>query len=130
MDPHGNFIYSTLLGGSGTDEGMGIAIRKVGGVYNAYVTGKTALTGDFPTTKGALQEKFGGASDVFVAELNDTGTNFIYSTFIGGDGLDEGHAIAVDAQGNAYLTGLTPEKPSSGGTFPVVNSFQPAYDRH
>ena len=127
MDQHGNFIYSTLLGGTGTDEGRGIAIRKVGGVYNAYVTGKTALTGDFRTTKGALQEKFGGASDVFVAELNDTGTNFVYSTFIGGDGLDEGHAIAVDAQGNAYLTGLTEEEPSSGGTFPVVNAFQPIY---
>ena len=127
MDQHGNFIYSTLLGGTGTDEGRGIAIRKVGGVYNAYVTGTTGFPGDFPTSPGSFQPKFGGASDVFVAELNDTGTNFIYSTFIGGDGLDEGHAIAVDAQGNAYLTGLTQEEPSSGGRFPVVNAFQPIY---
>src|SRR5260370_35352933 len=89
--------------------------------------GQPEVNGDFPTTKGALQEKIGGCSDVFVDELNDTGTNFIYSTFIGGDGLDEGHAIAVDAQGNAYLTGLTQEEPSSGGTFPVVNAFQPIY---
>src|SRR5262249_15023522 len=127
MDQHGNFIYSTLLGGSASDEATDIAIRKVGGVYNAYVTGTTGYTGDFPITLGSFQPKFGGASDVFVAELNDTGTNFIYSTFSGGNGLDEGHAIAVDAAGNAYLTGLTSEEPSTGGTFPVVNAFQPIY---
>ena len=128
INPQGNaFVYSTLLGGIGSDEGFDIAIRKVGGVYHAYVTGETSLAADFPTTPGSFQPNFGGAADVFVVQLNDTGINLVYSTYLGGDGLDEGYGIDVDASGNAYLTGITSEEPSSGGTFPIVNAFQPIY---
>jgi uncharacterized repeat protein (TIGR02543 family) len=134
VNPSGtDLIYSTLLGGTGSDEGWGIAIRKVGGVYNAYVTGTTSLPGfgvpdDFPTTPGSLQPQFGGASDVFVTQVNDTGSALVYSTYLGGNGLDKGLAIAVDAAGNAYLTGLTGIEPLDAvSRFPIVNAFQPVY---
>jgi hypothetical protein len=124
VNPSGtDLIYSTLLGSSGSDEGLGIAIRKVGSVYHAYVTGVTSLASDFPTTTGAFQRTFGGASDVFVTQLNDTGSALVYSTYLGGSGRDRGNGIAVDAAGNAYLTGWT----DSVSHFPIVNAFQPIY---
>jgi hypothetical protein len=127
LNPSGGIVWSTLLGSSGADRGTGIAIRKVGSVYNAYVIGVTAA-GDFPTTAGALQRNPGGASDAFVTQLNDTGSALVYSTYLGGNGLDEGHGIAVDATGNAYLTGWTGKEPlDSASRFPIVNAFQPIY---
>ena len=127
LNPSGGFVYSTLLGGSGADEGTSIAIRKVGSGYNAYVTGVTA-TNDFPTTPGAFRRTFGGASDAFVTQLNETGSALVYSTYLGGNGRDEGHGIAVDAAGNAYLTGWTGKEPlDSVSRFPIVNAFQPIY---
>jgi hypothetical protein len=128
LNPSGGLVYSTLLGGSGADEGTSIALRKVGSVYHAYMTGVSSLANDFPTTSGALQRKFGGASDAFVAQLNDTGSALVYSTYLGGNGRDEAHGIAVDAAGNAYLTGWTGiEALDSASRFPIVNAFQPIY---
>jgi len=95
-------IYSTYLGGSGTDLGYGIAVDSAG---NAYVTGSTGST-NFPTAS-ALQATFGGPNDAFVAKLNATGSALIYSTYLGGSGLDVGSGIAVDSAGNAYITGYT-----------------------
>ncbi|HET8760889.1 MAG TPA: SBBP repeat-containing protein, partial [Nitrospiria bacterium] len=95
-------LYSTYLGGSNDDVGLGIAVDAAS---NAYATGHTA-SGDFPVVS-PLQATSGGASDAFVARLNATGTAFGYSTYFGGNGIDEGHGIAVDAAGNAYLTGMT-----------------------
>jgi hypothetical protein len=115
-----SLIYSTLLGSSGSDEGLGIAIRKVGSVYNAYVTGVTGLASNFPTTGGAFQQTSGGASDVFVTQLNDTGSALVYSTYLGGNGRDRGNGIAVDAAGNAYLTRWTNIEPlDSVSHFPL-----------
>jgi hypothetical protein len=123
LNPSGTaFVYSTLLGGVANDEGFGIAIRKVDGVYHAYVTGSTGWVGGFPTTPGAFQTTFGGGGiDAFVTQLNATGSAPVYSTFLGGVTNDGAAAIAVDAAGNAHLTGAT------GGNFPVVNAFQPTY---
>src|SRR5260370_40659381 len=87
-------LYSTYLGGSGNDDGNGIAVDSSG---NAYVTGTTAST-NFPTTPGALQTTPGSG---FVAKLNTTGTAFLYSTFLVGGS----YGIAVDSSGNAYITG-------------------------
>src|SRR2546426_7315233 len=96
--------YSTYLGGSGGDQGFGVAVDAVG---NAYVTG-FAGSSDFPTTAGAFQTAFGGGeADAFVTKLNPTGSALVYSTYLGGDGFDQGHGIAVDATGNAYVTGHT-----------------------
>ena len=97
-------VYSTYLGGSASEEGFGIAVDASG---KAYVTGETVST-NFPTTPGAPQTTFGGGTgDAFVTKLNDTGTGVVYSTYLGGDGSDNGRDIAVDASGNASITGKT-----------------------
>ncbi len=97
-------VYSTYLGGSGGDGGSGIAVDASG---NTYVTGGTGSS-DFPTTAGALQTTFGGGQpDAFVSKLSASGSALVYSTYLGGSNLDVGSAIAVDASGNAYVTGET-----------------------
>jgi hypothetical protein len=96
-------VYSTYIGGSGGEEGYGIAVDGSG---NAYVTGYTEST-DYDVTPGAFQTTNGGYSDVFVTKLNATGTALVYSTYIGGSGNDRGFGIAVDGSGNAYVTGYT-----------------------
>jgi uncharacterized repeat protein (TIGR01451 family) len=112
--------YSTYLGGTNNDQGLGIAVDSCG---NAYVTGFTNSSLDFPTTTGALQTAFGGSRDAFVTKLNATGSALVYSTYLGGTDNDEGHGIAVDAPGNAYVTGFT-----ESANFPVtpLTAFQPA----
>lgn len=95
--------YSTFLGGNDYDRGYGIAVDPAG---SAYVTGQTASV-DFPTTSGAFDTSQNGVYDVFVTKLNAAGSALAYSTFIGGSGADHGGGIAIDAAGNAYVTGHT-----------------------
>jgi hypothetical protein len=103
IDP--GIAYSTFLGGSGADEGMGIAVDQRG---NAYVAGRT-LSVDYPHTPGAFDPAIGGpsGSDAFVTKLDATGSRVLYSTYIGGGDTDEASAIAVDEDGNAFITGQT-----------------------
>jgi hypothetical protein len=115
-------VYSTFLGGSGNSQGDGdagnaIAVNAAG---NAYVTGTTRST-DFPTAN-AFQSKLGGqgAGNAFVAELTMDGSALVYSTYLGGTGVDVGYGIAVDAAENAYITGDT-----KSPDFPTANAFQP-----
>ncbi len=96
-------VYSTYLGGSLRDNGSAIAVDAGG---NAYVTGSTD-SHDFPVTAGAYQQTHRSMSDAFVTKLGPTGSTLAYSTFIGGDNLDQAYAIAVDAAGSAYITGNT-----------------------
>ncbi|HET6980466.1 MAG TPA: SBBP repeat-containing protein [Pyrinomonadaceae bacterium] len=104
MDPSGSILlYSTYIGGSGSDSGVGIAVDGAG---NAYVVGYT-LSLNFPTTPGAF-DVFGDINqDSFVTKLNPSGTSLGYSTYLGGGGRDEPFAIAVDSMGQAYVTGST-----------------------
>ncbi|MGH7813421.1 MAG: SBBP repeat-containing protein, partial [Candidatus Binataceae bacterium] len=98
--------YSTYLGGGTSDSGNGIAVDSSG---IAYVVGN-ADSSDFPTTAGAYQPTFGGVSDAFVAKFDPalSGTqSLLYSTFLGGSGLDAGNGIAIDSAGTAYVTGST-----------------------
>ena len=113
----GALLYSTYLGGVATDAGFAIALDASG---NAHVTGRTDSV-DFPTVSPA-QAAFGsGLADAFVTKLNVTGSAMVYSTYLGGGGDDQGSDIAVDASGNAYVTGNT------GSTdFPTANPFQPS----
>jgi hypothetical protein len=116
-------VYSTYLGGSASDIGNGIAVDGQG---SAYVTGDT-LSSDFPTTLGAFDRSFpGGYHNPFVTKLNATGTGLDYSTYFGGSHADVGYDIAVDGQGNAYLTGQTtsrdyPTTPDAFDTHIVPN---------
>ena len=100
--------YSTYLGGTGGDQGDGIAVDARG---NAYVTGTTNST-DFPLAHPlASNRALRGSANAFGSKLSfDVKTaklTLIYSTYLGGNGLDRGLGIAVDAGGNAYVTGLT-----------------------
>ncbi len=110
-------IYSTYLGGSGSDDGYGIAVDSSG---NAYVTG-TTFSSDFPTVN-ALYPTLWGTTDAFIFKLNASGTSVIYSTYLGGSDNEYGysHDIAVDSSGNAYVTGTT-----FSSDFPTVNALYP-----
>jgi hypothetical protein len=108
-------MYSTYLGGSGNDVAYGIAVDPFG---SAYVTGYTYSL-NFPTAS-PLQAAYGGDwGDAFVAKLNATGSALLYSTYLGGNGSDEGSAIAVDSAGNAYVTGYT-----ASTNFPTASPLQ------
>jgi hypothetical protein len=98
-------IYSTFLGGSSDDFGNGIAVTPAG---EAFVTGATFedLT-NFPTTTGAFDPTHNGLVDAFVTRLNALGTGLIGSTFLGGSGTDEAHAIAVNGAGEPIVTGFS-----------------------
>jgi hypothetical protein len=106
--------YSTFLTGSGADEGVSIAVDSA---KNTYITGITSSL-NFPTTAGAFQT-VQGSNDVFVTKLNAAGTAVLYSTYIGGNGNDEGTSLKVGAAGNAYVTGSTdsPNFPTTMGSF-------------
>jgi hypothetical protein len=118
LDPNGNVIYASRIGGSLLDSSYGTAIA-VDGAGHAYVTG-AALTTDFPTTPGALQtvacpNPYPFAGDGFVAKLSLAGDALIYSTLLCGAGDDLPADIAVDAAGNAYVAGAT-----ASSDFPLV----------
>ena len=99
-------LLSTFLGGSG-DEGssyLGIALDSADSIY---ITGDTSST-DFPVSPHAFQPTPGGGQvDAFVSKLNPAGSALVYSSYLGGADVDEGTDIAVDALGNAYVSGHT-----------------------
>jgi len=120
------FTYSTFLGGGGADTGLGVAVDSAG---DAYVTGVTESTTDFPK-KSALQGTFGGGvEDAFVSELNPTGSALVYSTYLGGSGDDSATSIAVDGSQNAFVTGRTtsPNFPLAGATQGSLNGGSDAF---
>ncbi|MCW3095847.1 MAG: Cell surface protein, partial [Chthonomonadaceae bacterium] len=126
LNPTGTaLVYSTYLGGTSIDQAYAIAIDSSG---SAYVTG-AAYSHDFPTTPGvvqpttkAFQNMFPG--NAFVTKLNPTGTALAYSTYLGGSkGGDTGAGIAVDNNGNAFVTGIT-----FSSDFPTTpTAFQATY---
>ncbi|HEU4683280.1 MAG TPA: SBBP repeat-containing protein [Nitrospira sp.] len=108
IDP--NLHYATYLGGSGLDVGYDVALDTHGYVY---VTGETRSP-NFPLKNQVASA--GGDYEAFVAKLDPTLSTLVYSTYLGGVGADRGHGIAVDPQGNAYITGYT-----TSPNFPVTN---------
>jgi Beta-propeller repeat/Viral BACON domain len=118
LAPDGSaLLYSTYLGGSGSDEGWAIAVDSSG---NAYVTG-VANSADFPTAN-AIQGSRAGIRDAFVTKLAPDGSALLYSTYLGGSTYDYGYAVAADTDGNAYVAGETVST-----DFPVVNAMQGVY---
>lgn len=112
-----DILYSTFLGGTLDDSGIRVAVDSEG---NAYTFGYTG-SADFPTTQGAVQRKFGGKTDLFVAKVTPAGT-LRFATFLGGSGDDWAGGIAVDELGTAYVAGWT-----NSADFPSHNPVQPAY---
>ncbi|MBN1215499.1 MAG: SBBP repeat-containing protein [Candidatus Lokiarchaeota archaeon] len=95
--------YSTLLGGSASDQGKALAVDDSGCVY---ITGSTSST-DFPTTKRAIDRSHNGQADVFVSKINADGSSLLYSTYLGGSNMEGGQDIVVNAEGCAIITGYT-----------------------
>jgi len=95
--------FSTFLGASGLERGLGIYVD---GSSKAYVTGYTS-SWDFPTTTGAHDQVMNGAQDAFVTKFNSAGNGLDYSTFLGGGVKEYGRGIAVDGSGCAHVTGTT-----------------------
>ncbi len=112
-----SLVYSTYLGGTGLDSGLGIAIDAAS-PPTVTLTGSTA---NFPQVR-ALQLFGGGTSDAFAAQLNGTGSTLVYSTYIGGSGDDAGNAVALDTANNPYVAGTT-----ASTNFPTTaGGYQPA----
>lgn len=109
-------LFSSYLGGHGSQTGQGIALNQSG---NALVVGGTDAK-DFPTTAGTQQTAPAGAADIFVTQFSSSGSHLNYSTLLGGSGADIGRAIALDSFGNVFITGRTESM-----NFPVKNAFQP-----
>ncbi len=96
-------VYSTYLGGTSANRGHAIAVDAAG---CAYVTGYTS-SANFPTAGTPFQPTYGGINDAFVTKFSPAGNTLVYSSFLGGSSWEWGNGIAVDQQGNAYVTGHT-----------------------
>jgi hypothetical protein len=110
-------VYSTYLGGSGSDQANAIALDSAGA---AYITGSTNST-NFPAVS-AWKASLPGVANAFVAKLSAAGTAVAYSTYLGGSGTDSGNGIAVDSIGEAYIVGST-----TSSDFPVYTAIQKTY---
>ena len=115
LAPDGDrLIYSTYFGGDGLDEGIGLALD---GLNQVHITGLTDST-NLPVVN-ALQPGLGGGRDGFVAKLAADGRSLLFSTYLGGVGLDYGSGVAVDGQGRVWVTGMT-----QSTNFWVTNAVQ------
>lgn len=110
----GTAVYSTYLGGNGTDIAWFVAVDSSG---KAYVTGETTST-NFPT-KFSFKPTLGGVRNAFVTNLAITGNSLEYSTYLGGTVSDWGLGIAVDPLKRAYVTGFT-----QSSDFPLKSPYQ------
>jgi len=109
-------VYSTYFGGGFGEGAESIVVDRSG---SAYIVGSTGSS-DLPTTGGIQPAPGSALPDAFVSKLSPDGSALVYSTYLGGNNLDTGTGIAVDADGNAYVTGWT-----QSADFPVVNPAQP-----
>jgi hypothetical protein len=109
-------LYASYIGGNDLDIAYDIAVDDAG---NAYITGRTESSqATFPVTVGPdLTYNGGPFGDAFVVKVNSAGSGLVYAGYIGGENSDWGDGIAVDAAGNAYITGPTE---SDEATFPVT----------
>ena len=115
LDPTGSkLVYCTYLGGSGPEWGQSIAVDNTG---RAYITGFTSSF-DYPLAN-AMQSRPAGLFDAFVSVLDPTGSQLVWSTFLGGAGDDSDAGIVVDAAGNVHIVGST-----SSPDFPLRQASQ------
>jgi hypothetical protein len=105
--------YSSYMGGASDDFAAGIRIGPDGFIY---VTGTTSSS-NFPT-RGALDSTLGGSTDIFIAKINPATGKAVYATYLGGGNADSASAIAVDASGNVYVTGIPGSRfPTTSGAY-------------
>jgi hypothetical protein len=96
----GALSFSTYLGGANDDLATGVALDNSNNVYVSGITDSPNLGNPASSTFG------GGKENGFVAEFNSSGSE-VYFVYVGGSVADTANAIAVDATGTAYVTGLT-----------------------
>ena len=108
-------VYSTYLGGSVDDRIFAMALDSAGDVY---VSGRTSSP-DFPTTPRAYRTRLRGEQNVFITEMDSTGSALVYSTYLGGSVMDQANAITIDTDGDVYVAGQTssPNFPTTPGAF-------------
>ena len=133
LNPEGvKAVYSTYLGGAGDDVGFSIGLDNMNDVY---ITGRSSST-NYPVTPGAFQPVNAGGYDTIFTILNPQGTELLYSTYLGGTGVDVAFVMAVDKLGNSYIIGrsystnfpVTPgvfQSTLKGSTNAVVFKFTP-----
>ncbi|MFY9573293.1 MAG: SBBP repeat-containing protein [Blastocatellia bacterium] len=118
-------VYSSLLGGSAAENLVGRSGISVDSLGNAYVVGDTQSI-NFPAKNALRAAKTGAAAtfDGFVAKVNPSGSDFVYSTYLGGTEDDFAFAVAADQTGNAYVTGRTRSTgfTGSGSTRPATGT--------
>lgn len=122
LSPH-EVDFAVYQGGSGVDEGWGIAVDTVQGFY---VTGYTASS-NFPTTASAYDASRNGGSDLFVARMHLSSTHLnklTYATYFGAVSDESGYSVATDTAGHAFVTGIT-----ASSSFPIKGDGGLAYDR-
>ena len=113
-------LYSTLLGGGGTDYGNAIALDPAGDIYVTGMTySDTTTTSSFPVKNAAFTsgDNLSSLADAFIFKLSPNGagnSDLIYSTYLGGSKQDEGQGIVVDSSGDAIITGLTSSQDFAG----------------
>ncbi|MDQ1265552.1 MAG: hypothetical protein QG635_703, partial [Bacteroidota bacterium] len=96
-----SLLYSTFIGGDSRDDGLAMTVNNSGSIY---ITGYTQSS-NFPITASGYDNSLNGYTDVFSVKLNPGGSFLLYSTFIGGDNIDEGLRISTDNSDNASITG-------------------------
>lgn len=127
LDPSGSsLVYSTYLGGSGSENARGAALH---GDRTLYVVGETN-SADFdllPTLTACtsfgicpVQSNNAGGDDVFITRFSESGAGLVFSTYLGGTGNDDGESVAVDTAGRAYVAGDT-----FSSDFPTASAFDP-----
>jgi hypothetical protein len=111
-------MVSTYLGGSEDDWIYGLDVDAGGQIY---VTGWTTSS-NFPTSHALFGTNHSNLRDAFVTKFDPSGTDLVYSTYLGGSANDEGWSIAADAAGNAFVVGMT-----ASTNFPSIQSVQTAF---
>jgi uncharacterized protein (TIGR03437 family) len=122
LDPTGELVWATYLGGSGYDAGNAIAVDSAG---NVYVAGQTS-SNNFPVTAGAAFPSLTTQSDAFVVKLNPAGSQMMYGTYLPGIAFNGTVSMALDSNGNTYITGgAQPSQfnfPATAGAFQTSSS--------
>ncbi|HEX4950118.1 MAG TPA: SBBP repeat-containing protein [Blastocatellia bacterium] len=129
-DNLGELVYSTLLGGASWDAAEGVALDTNG---NAYLVGRTSST-NFPVKSAFSQgNAYHGSQDAFVAKINPNASksaSLVYSSYLGGTGIDWAMGVAVDAAGQAYVAGQSQSTsgfPAVGGGTAALNGPSDAF---
>jgi hypothetical protein len=117
FDKNGQLLFSTYIGGRNFEQSWGMALDKAG---NAYIVGNTKST-DFPVV-GGIQSSLQGDRDAVLLKLDPTGSQLLFSTYLGGNGIDWGYAVDVDSKGAIYVAGET-----ASTSFPVRSAKQATY---